>query len=470
MRLPMLLRDPVHDLVRFEAEEEEIVPALLDAPEVQRLRRIRQLGVTHLVFPGAEHSRFTHAIGAAHVMVRLIRRLREIHDELPFWQRLASDRARDALAAALLHDLGHGPYSHLFEEAIPGAPHHESWSLAIVRDPGTRVHQVLAARDSGLPERVASLISGGDEDSHDAPGASAYPLPYLAHAVSGTVDVDRCDYLLRDAHMTGVRYGLFDLDWLLRSIRFSPVGVGPGDGGPRLAIDGMKGLPAIEGFFLARRFMFEQVYLHKATRAAEVLIKAIFARAARALEDGTRLPFVPEAIRLASRKAPVPLGAYLDLDDVVVGAAFAAWESCDDPVLADLCRRLRHRRLGKTIAIYDAGGPGDEAAAIARVVGAARERTLAAGLDPDLHVYVDVAEDGGGFGDVAASAQAQLEVVFGDLRARPLAEVSPMLASLRNTPIRRVRVVVPPEIRDELAQALGGTPATAPVSALVSAR
>lgn len=446
MRDPMLLRDPVHDLVRFEAEEEEIVPALLDAPEVQRLRRIRQLGVTHLVFPGAEHSRFTHAIGAAHVMSRLARRLREIDGELPFWQRLASDRARDALAAALLHDLGHGPYSHLYEEAIPGAPHHESWSLAIVRDPGTRVHQVLAARDPGLPERVASLISGGEEEGGPKHGGEPYPLPYLAHAVSGTLDVDRCDYLLRDAHMTGVRYGLFDLDWLLRSIRFSPP---EADGrGPRLAIDGMKGLPAIEGFFLARRFMFEQVYLHKATRAAEVLIKAIFARAARALRDGTPLPFVPAAIRRASRGETPTLGEYLDLDDVMVGAAFAAWESATDPVLADLCRRLRARRLGKTIAIYDSP---DEAAAIARVVEAARARTLAAGLDPDSHVAVDVAEDGGALGDDDAG---QLEVVFGGGQVRPLPQVSPMLRSLRSAPIRRVRVVVPPEIRDELVAAL----------------
>jgi hypothetical protein len=437
----MLLRDPVHDLVRFEAEEEEIVPALLDTPEVQRLRRIRQLGVTHLVFPGAEHSRFTHAIGAAHVMARLGRRLREIDGELPFWQRLASDRARDALAAALLHDLGHGPYSHLFEEAIPGAPHHESWSLAIVRDPGTRVHQVLAARDPGLPDRVASLIAGGHE------GCEPYPLPYLAHAVSGTLDVDRCDYLLRDAHMTGVRYGLFDLDWLLRSIRFSPPAA---DGGaPRLAIDGMKGLPAIEGFFLARRFMFEQVYLHKATRAAEVLIKAIFARAARVLEAGTPLPFVPTAIRRASRGETPTLGEYLELDDVMVGAAFAAWESADDPPLADLCKRLRARHLGKTIAIYDSP---DEPAAIARVVEAARERTAAAGLDPDLHVAVDVAEDGGALGDDDAG---QLEVVFGGGQVRPLPQVSPMLRSLRSAPIRRVRVVVPPEIRDELVSALG---------------
>jgi HD superfamily phosphohydrolase len=91
----MILRDPVHDLVRFETEEEAIVPALLEAREVQRLRRIKQLGVTNLVYAGAEHSRFTHALGSAHVMAKLVRRLREMHEELPFWQRLASDRARD---------------------------------------------------------------------------------------------------------------------------------------------------------------------------------------------------------------------------------------------------------------------------------------------------------------------------------------------------------------------------------------
>ncbi len=450
----MILRDAVHDLVSFEAEEELIVPALLDTPEMQRLRRIKQLGVTHLVFPGAEHSRFTHAIGAAHVMTRLTRRLRALHDELPFWQRLASDRARDALAAALLHDVGHGPYSHLFEEAIPGAPHHESWSLRIVKDPSTAVHRKLVAFDPGLPDRVAALISGGKD-------GKTYDLPYLAHAVSGTFDVDRCDYLLRDAHTTGVRYGLFDLDWLLRSLRFSPTHDGRP---PRFAIDGMKGLPAIEGFVLARRFMFEQVYLHKATRAAEVMIKAIFARAASLVRDGARLEPMPRALELAAHGDDVPLSAYLELDDVQIGAAFAAWEQASDPVLADLCRRLRARRIGKTLELT---GEAATREAIDRLVQEARDLCAAAGLDPDAHVALDVAEDvqsfgGPGLDDPATTVpegregpggpdhgdDAPLEVVLPDGRVRPLGAVSVLLARLDDVPIRKTRLVVPAEIRD----------------------
>lgn len=427
----MLLRDPVHDLVTFESEEERVVPELLATAEMQRLRRVKQLGVTHLVFPGAEHSRFTHAIGAAHVMTRLIRRLRALHDELPFWQRLASDRARDALAAALLHDVGHGPYSHLFEQAIAGAPHHESWSLRIVRDSGTEVHKKLMQLDPGLPERIAALISGGED-----PGP--YPLPYLAHAVSGTFDVDRCDYLLRDAHMTGVRYGLFDLDWLLRSLRFSPHTDGTP---PRFAIDGMKGLPAIEGFVLARRFMFEQVYLHKATRAAEVLIKAIFARAALLIREGTRLDPLPRALELAAHGEEIPLGAYLDLDDVTIGAAFHSWCDAKDPVLSDLCRRLRVRRIGKTVELT-----GENAARSEQRVNEARELSAAAGLDPDYHVALDTAEDVQSFGEDADP----LDVVLADGRARPLGAVSVLLARLDNVPIRRIRLVIPPEIRDEV--------------------
>ena len=185
---------------------------------MQRLRRIRQLGVTSFAFPGAEHTRFSHAIGSALVMKLLLARLRAIHGALPFWQRITSDRARDALAAAFLHDVGHGPLSHLFEDAIPGVPMHEEWTRRIVLDESTGVHRVLASDDPNMPARVAALVSPSEED-HENQDAE-HPLPYLARAVSGTFDVDRCDYLLRDAHATGVRYGVFDLDWLLRSLAF----------------------------------------------------------------------------------------------------------------------------------------------------------------------------------------------------------------------------------------------------------
>src|SRR5262245_62029392 len=225
----MILRDPIHGLVAFEGEEDAIVTRLLATSEVQRLRRIRQLGFTSFAFPGAEHTRFAHAIGAAHVMQLFLARLRQIDHDLPFWQRVTSERARDAIAAALLHDVGHGPLSHLFEEALPGARSHEEWTERVLLDPSCEVHKVLCADDPYLPQRVAELVKG------------RHPLPYLARTVSGTFDVDRCDYLLRDAHATGVRYGEYDLPWLLRSLRFSDDGAAPG-----LAIDGPKGLAAIE--------------------------------------------------------------------------------------------------------------------------------------------------------------------------------------------------------------------------------
>ena len=186
----MILRDPVHGLVSFETEESSIVPRLLGTREVQRLRRIRQLGLTSFAFPGAEHTRFSHAVGAAHVMQLLLARLRQIDQPLPFWQRPTSERGRDAIAAALLHDVGHGPFSHLFEAVLPGHVRHEVWTTRILLDPSSDVHRELAKGDAGLPQRVADLVCG----KHD--------LPYLASAVSGTFDVDRCDYLLRDAHAT----------------------------------------------------------------------------------------------------------------------------------------------------------------------------------------------------------------------------------------------------------------------------
>src|SRR3954447_11658126 len=177
----MILRDAVHGLVSFEGDEELVIPRLMDTPEMQRLRRIRQLGVANVAFPRAEHTRFAHAIGAAFVMKKLLARLRQIHGELPFWQQVTSERAQEALAAAFLHDVGHGPLSHLFEDAIPGTAHHEEWTERIVLDPSTGVNAVLRSVDSKLPERVAALVHG----KHD--------LPYLARAVSGTLDVDRCD-------------------------------------------------------------------------------------------------------------------------------------------------------------------------------------------------------------------------------------------------------------------------------------
>jgi len=440
----MILRDAVHGLVAFEADEELVIPRLMDTPEMQRLRRIRQLGVANVAFPGAEHTRFAHAIGAAFVMKKLLARLRQIHGELPFWQQVTSERAQDAIAAAFLHDAGHGPLSHLFEDAIPGTSHHEEWTERIILDPSTGVHGVLAGIDPHMPERVAALVRG------------EHPLPYLARAVSGTLDVDRCDYLLRDAHSTGVRYGVFDLDWLFRSLRFQPIearpaGSSPPPSGmaqaPGLAIDGAKGLPAIEAFILARLFMFQQVYLHKATRSAEWMIRTVLGRVSSLIANGERINGTPRAIELSAHGAPPTLADYLDLDDAVITVAMHAWESARDPALADLCKRVRERKLFKTYELFGEQALPDGRAHALEV---AREVARGRGLDPDMYVALDVASDTP-FGGEAEP----LMVVYAKGPARPLSDVSFLLARLAGQVMSRVRLIVAPELREEITRALG---------------
>jgi HD superfamily phosphohydrolase len=430
----LILRDPVHGLVAFEGDEEGIVERLLDTPEVQRLRRVRQLGVTSLAFPGAEHSRFAHALGAAFVMKLLLARLRAIHGVLPEPQRITPYRAREAIAAALLHDLGHGPLSHLFEDAIPGAPPHETWTERIVLDPSTGVNAVLAGVDAALPARVVELVHGRHE------------LPYLARAVSGELDVDRCDYLLRDAHATGVRYGLYDLDWLLRSLRFAP-STASGAEAPSLAIDGAKGLRAIEAFITARLFMFQEVYLHKSARAAEWMIRTILGRAIMVLREGGRLDAVPAAVASVARGEPIALADYLELDDGVLWGAMHTWEGASDRTLADIARRIRARSLFKTLELF-----GDQAGVDGRdrALAVARDVARAEGFDPDVYVGLDVATD-----EPLGASEAPLMVVYAKGPARPLHEVSFLLGRLAGQVLSRVRLILAPELRDRVTHALG---------------
>jgi len=425
----VILRDPVHGLIAFDSAEDEIIVRLLGTSEVQRLRRIRQLGVTSLAFPGAEHTRFAHAMGSAHVMKRLIARLRDVEGDLPVGQRLVKETAREALAAALLHDVGHGPLSHLFEEAVVGAPLHEEWSTRIILDGDCEVSQILAEEDPHLPARVAELVLGRHE------------LTYLARAVSGTLDVDRCDYLLRDAHATGVPYGHYDLDWLLRSLTFAPAS---GPSAPRLAIDGAKGIVSLESFILARLFMFQQVYFHKAARAAEWMIRAILARAAELVKESVPLPGVPSAIVSIACHRQATLGEYLELDDGVLWGAMHAWESSQDPVLADLTRRVRGRHLFKTLELYDM----DEAAC-RQAYDIACDIARAHGFAPESYVGLDVAAD-----TPFSDKDDPLTVLFPRGVTRKPGDVSFLLGRLRDETVTRARLIFAPELRDAIRSAI----------------
>ena len=428
----MILRDPVHGLVAFESDEEAIVPALLEAREVQRLRRVHQLGLTSLAYPGADHTRFSHAIGTAHVMARFIQRIRFISKDLPAAQQLDSTRAREALAAALLHDIGHGPFSHLFEEAIPGGPSHEIWGTRIVTDTSTDVFKTLHRFDPELPGRVAALIRGQHE------------LSYLAHAVSGTFDVDRCDYLLRDAHFTGVNYGRFDLDWLLRSFCLNP-SANP-DIAPSLAIDGAKGLAAIESFILARLFMFQQVYFHKASRYSDWLLARILGRACHELLNGVQIDGLPAAVESLIQTNDAPLRDYLQLDDSVMWSTLEKFRHHKDPILSDLSDRLLSRNLLKAIELF-----GEESSPTGRqeCLSIAIDLCKKTGLDPKFYVGLDVPtaltfDDG----------QDPLCVAFPNGEVQKPSEVSFLLGRLRGQSLSRPRIIYPIEIRDRLKAAL----------------
>lgn len=428
----MILRDPVHGLVSFESPEQSIVEALLECGEVQRLRRIRQLGLTSLAYPGADHTRFSHAVGTAHVMSRFVARIRSIDSDLPAEQRLDEERAREALAAALLHDVGHGPFSHLFETVVQDGPSHEDWSERVILDPSTEVNAVLRRHGSELPRRVAALVRGSHE------------LPYLARAVSGTFDVDRCDYLLRDAHFTGVNYGHFDLDWLLRSLCFGAAEAGQA---PALAIDGHKGLPAIESFILARLFMFQQVYFHKASRASEWLLARILTRAQWLLLQGEDLVGAPAALSDLARTSQTSLHRYLALDDALMWTALPSFRDARDPVLSDLAARLLSRRLFKSFELF---GEDATAEGRSRCLEVARELSRQRGLDPDYYVGLDVPQVVS-FDDTEDS----LTVRFRDGSEQKPGDVSFLLGRLRGQTLARPRLIFGAELRDALQSELG---------------
>ena len=214
---------------------------------------------------------------------------------------------------------------------------------------------------------------------------------------------------------------------------------------PGLAIDGAKGLPAIEAFLIGRLFMFQQVYLHKSTRSAEWMIRTILARAARLMAEGQRLEGTPKAFELAAHGQDVPLAEYLELDDALLTVTLHAWEKASDRPLADLAARVRGRALFKTLELFgeQASEPGR-----LRALEIAREVTLAQGLDADAYVGLDVAAD------VPFEAMRAPLVVFAKGPARRIDEVSFLLSRLANQELSRVRLIFAPELREAITRAV----------------
>ena len=332
------VRDPVYGLVTFGGtgnpdrdETDEIARRLIDTREFQRLRRIRQLGFSDLVFPGATHSRFAHSVGVYHTARLLADVIASRGDGCD------GERERVALLAALLHDVGHGPFSHAFEVKAVSSRRHEDWSAEIVCG-DTEVNRVLRHADATLPDRVGELLK--EENAKDI----------YASIVSSQFDADRIDYMQRDRIATGVEFGHFDRDWLFDCLEVGSIVVGDKDLQriPCLYLD-PKGVSVAEEYLEARFRLYRMVYMHKTTRAAEKMLEKLLSAVAHTLRDGGSKRQEP-LLRYLACETPM-LGAYLDLDDAAVWSALTAVTDWPDERISMLARRLRDRQLYKCIDI-----------------------------------------------------------------------------------------------------------------------
>jgi HD superfamily phosphohydrolase len=316
-----VFKDPVHDSIYVK---HQLIWDLINSKAMQRLRYIKQLGTSYLTFHGAEHSRFSHSLGTYETMRKVLSHFKRNHG---FY--LGEREELLALSVALLHDLGHGPFSHTFEHCFNC--HHEHWTARIVLE-DEELNDIFRHVDDTFAFDIVKVLRK----------ESDYPI--IQELLSSQLDVDRMDYLLRDANSTGVMYGHYELERLIRIMR-------PAD--ERIVIK-KSGVHTIEQYLLARYFMYTQVYMHHVTIGADILIEKILQRAKYCYKDG-RLRYIPPELcqMFEGRAASTTVDQYLNLDDCFLLQTFRKWTEEPDAILADLAGRIWQRRLFKSIPYRD---------------------------------------------------------------------------------------------------------------------
>lgn len=323
-----VFRDPVHNYIHVE---HKIILDLINTKEFQRLRRIKQLGTSSYTFHGAEHSRFTHSIGVYEITRQICNNFNRNYPTKETNDGLWDDNERIvALCAALLHDVGHGPYSHTFEHIFD--TDHEQWTQKIITSDDTEINHVLKEVAEDFPERVASVIQ------------KTYPNPQVVQMISSQLDADRMDYLVRDAYNTGTNYGMFDMTRVLRVMR-------PYKEGIVFLADGMR---AVEDYILARYQMYQQIYFHPVSRGMEVILTNLLQRAKVLYETGHMDGFEMPSLLVPFFEKKVSVRDYLRLDDGVLNTYFTLWQDHPDDILHDLTRRFLDRHPFKSVIFDDA--------------------------------------------------------------------------------------------------------------------
>ena len=314
MNKKKLFNDPVYGFVSIAYET---VFDLIEHPYFQRLRNIKQLGLTHLVYPGALHTRFHHALGAMHLMGIALETLKNKG------VIITEEEAESVTIAILLHDIGHGPFSHALESCIVPGVQHEALSVLIMH----RLNKYF----NGKLTLAISIFE------------NKYEKKFLHQLVSSQLDMDRLDYLNRDSFYTGVSEGVIGFDRILKMLQVV---------NDELVVE-EKGIYSIEKFLISRRLMYWQVYLHKTVIAAEQLLVKIFQRAKAIANNGVPLFASPSFNLLLANKISTDafyenelyLDAFMKLDDSDLFSAIKVWSEHEDPILAKLCKLLIDRKL-----------------------------------------------------------------------------------------------------------------------------
>lgn len=343
---PQRIRDPLHDLIEFDAGRfEQMLWHVIQSPPFQRLRRVRQLGFSEYVYPGATHTRFGHSLGVFFNARRLMRNVR---------RHLGSDsfnqyRSEAAIAAALLHDIGHGPFSHSFE-AIGKSLNlkyakHEDVSDEIIRN--TEVSEILNGYIPGMAVQVADII-----------GAKT-PADVYSSVVSSQFDADRLDYMQRDRMMTGTQHSEIDLTWLIANLELDAVPFGVEEekvGEVETFVLSSKAIYAAETYVIGLFQLYPTVYFHKATRSAEKVFFHLFERVFRLAQEGKAdlIGLSKTNPIIAFAESPDLLQNALRLDDSVVSGSLAELGKSKDGMISHLATMLRERRLPKAIDLRTA--------------------------------------------------------------------------------------------------------------------
>ncbi len=392
---------------------------LVDSEEFQRLRRIKQLGLALYTYQGAEHSRFTHSIGVLHLITRVLDKLSE--------QYGINGEDRVAVrAAALLHDIGHGAFSHVMEKTL--GFHHEAFTVKAVLSDETEIGNALREFSKDLPERVASIIEG-----------KFYPSA-LAQLVSSQLDVDRMDYLLRDSLMTGAKYGLYDLEWIINALAID-------EERDRIYVTA-RGIYAVEEYLQARYYMFRQVYFHRTLRSAEAVLRSILKRALELFSKGEPVWHAPNtAFEKVLRGEKLSLKQHLEIDDSDVLFHVKQWRNSEDKILKDLSERFIGRRLFKAI---DLDMPEAERTDF---LSSARNVISSEGFNPDYYFIEDHAGDVPYYSYYTAGKEPKARIYVEDGYARPrvreITEVSEAVRGLtRGYQINRV--CFPEEVKEKV--------------------